>query len=225
MIARPLLMQTQLPTSAWGHAVLYSASLLKYRPSAYNILTPHHLAFGVDSNISHFCTFGCQVLVPIMGPKRTKMGPKKQKGTYIGYDSSSIIHYLEPYTTDVFQARFVYCHFFEDTFPKLFQEHGLQRPTMNELKWQTTSIFWNDSRTRQCEDEVKRILQLARTVEEMLDAFNDFAQVKFSHIPAANTPARLQILIQLASDQPPRAKHGCPVGAKDTQPTQKRLLR
>lgn len=75
LIARPLLMQTNLPTSAWGHAILHAAALLRYCPSAFNTSTPHQLAFGNTPDISHLRTFGCQVLVPIMGPKWTKMGP------------------------------------------------------------------------------------------------------------------------------------------------------
>lgn len=83
MIARPMLMQTQLPTSAWGHAILHVASLLKYRPYAFNQQTPHHLAFGLPPDITHLRTFGCQVLVPIRGPKCTKMGPQWQKGMIV----------------------------------------------------------------------------------------------------------------------------------------------
>jgi hypothetical protein len=116
MIARPMLMLTQLPVTAWGHAVLHPASLLKYCPSTFNALSPHYLAFGIQPEVSHLRTFGCQVLVPIMGPKRTKMGPQRQKRIYIGFDSPSIIRYLEPTTIDVFQARFANFHFFEDTF-------------------------------------------------------------------------------------------------------------
>ncbi|CAM6082427.1 unnamed protein product [Calypogeia fissa] len=56
----------------------------------------------------------------------------------------------------------------------------------------------------------------------MPDAFTDIAQVTRSHIPAANAPARLQMLTNLATDQPPRAKRGRPVGAKDAHPRQRR---
>lgn len=66
-IARPLLLQTNLPQSAWGHAVLHAAALIRYRPSAYNDRSPHHLAFSLPPNLQHLRTFGCTVLVPIMG--------------------------------------------------------------------------------------------------------------------------------------------------------------
>lgn len=45
MIVRPLLMQTSLPATVWGHAVLHAASLLLYRPFAFTSISPHHLAF------------------------------------------------------------------------------------------------------------------------------------------------------------------------------------
>jgi hypothetical protein len=62
MVAGPLLMQANLPASAWGHAVLHSTTLLQYRPSAFNDNTPHHLAFATKPSVTHIRVFGCQVL-------------------------------------------------------------------------------------------------------------------------------------------------------------------
>ncbi|CAM6082565.1 unnamed protein product [Calypogeia fissa] len=59
-------------------------------------------------------------------------------------------------------------------------------------------------------------------MDELPDAFNDAAKVTRSHIPAMNTPARLQMIDKVASVQPPRAKRGRPMGAKDSQPRQRR---
>lgn len=75
MIARPILMQSNLPTFSCGHIILHSASLIRYCPFAFNSLTPHHLAFGMILNVSRLRTFGCQILVPITSPKCTMMGP------------------------------------------------------------------------------------------------------------------------------------------------------
>lgn len=122
MVARPLLMQSNLPASAWGHAVLHAAALLRLRPSSFNSQTPHFLAYGLPPDITHLQTFGCLVLVPILGPKRTKMGPQQQRGIYVGFDSRSIIRYLEPLTADVFKARFQDCNFFEDQFPTFTED-------------------------------------------------------------------------------------------------------
>ena len=75
MIARPLLMKTKLPISAWGHAILHAASLVRIRPTAYHKYSPLQLIFGHQPNIFHFRIFGCAVYVPISPPQRTKMGP------------------------------------------------------------------------------------------------------------------------------------------------------
>ena len=47
------------------------------------------------------------------------MGPQQRLGMYVGYDSMSIILYLEPLTRDVLIARFANCHFDESIFPSL----------------------------------------------------------------------------------------------------------
>ena len=58
MIARPLLMKTKLPISAWGHAILHAASLVRIRPTAYHKYSPLQLVFGQLPNIFHFRIFG-----------------------------------------------------------------------------------------------------------------------------------------------------------------------
>ena len=111
LIARPLLMRTKLPIIAWGHAILHAAALVRIRPTSYHKFSPLQLAFGQEPNISHLRIFGCTVYVPIAPPQRTKMGPQRRLGIYVGYESPSIIKYLEPTTGDVFTARFADCHF------------------------------------------------------------------------------------------------------------------
>jgi len=102
LIARPLIVRTKLPISIWGHTILHVAALIHIRPSAYHEYSPLQLAFGQESNISHLRIFGCVVYVPIAPPQRTKMGPQRRLGIYLGYKSLSIIRYLEPKTSDVF---------------------------------------------------------------------------------------------------------------------------
>ena len=75
MIARPLLIKTKLPISAWGHAILYATSLVRIRPTAYHKYSPLQLIFGQQPNIFHFHIFGCVVYVPISPPQRIKMAP------------------------------------------------------------------------------------------------------------------------------------------------------
>jgi hypothetical protein len=60
-------------------------------------------------------------------PQRTKMGSQCRLGIYVGFDSPSIIRYLEPLTNDVFKARFDDCHFNETIFPPLGGEKSLPK--------------------------------------------------------------------------------------------------
>ena len=53
LIARPLLMKSELPTTVWGHAILHAASLVRLRPTHYNKYSPSQLVFGHEPNITH----------------------------------------------------------------------------------------------------------------------------------------------------------------------------
>jgi hypothetical protein len=119
MIARPLLMKTKLPISAWGHATLHVVSLVRIRPTVYQKYSPLQLVFGQQPNIFYFRIFGCAVYVSISPPQHTKMGPQRILGIYVGFDFPSIIRYLEPLTGDIFKAHFDDCHFNETIFPPL----------------------------------------------------------------------------------------------------------
>jgi hypothetical protein len=119
LIARPLLQNCNLPTSCWGHAVLHAADLIQIRPTAYNTVSPLQLVRVNQPSISHMRKFGCVVYIPISPPQRTSMGPHRKLGIYVGYESPSIIKYLEPLTGDLFTARYADCIFDEDNFPAL----------------------------------------------------------------------------------------------------------
>ena len=43
LVARPLLMNCSLPSSSWGHAVLYADDLIQLRPTAYHDSSPLQL--------------------------------------------------------------------------------------------------------------------------------------------------------------------------------------
>jgi hypothetical protein len=47
------------------------------------------------------------------------MDPHRKMGIYVGYNSLSIIKYLEPMTEDLFTARYADCIFNEDHFSTL----------------------------------------------------------------------------------------------------------
>jgi hypothetical protein len=68
LIARPLLQSCNLPNTCWGHAILHAATLINFRPPAYNIHSPMQLVQGVIPKISHLRKFGCMVYVPIPPP-------------------------------------------------------------------------------------------------------------------------------------------------------------
>ena len=86
LIARPLLMKTKLPISAWGHAILHAATLIRLRPTNYHKYSPMQLVLGQEPNISHLRIFGCAVYVPIAPPYRIKMGSQRRLGIYIGFE-------------------------------------------------------------------------------------------------------------------------------------------
>jgi hypothetical protein len=117
------------------------------------------LAFGQPPNIFHFRIFGCVVYVPIAPPQRTKMGPQRRLVIYIGFDSSSIIRYLEPLIGDIFKACFEDCHFDESIFPSLGKEKLLPE-ARQKITWNNSTLSHFDPCTNQCELEVQRIIHL-----------------------------------------------------------------
>ena len=84
---------------------MHAASLIRIRPTFYHEYSPSQLVLGKQPNISHLRVFGCAVHVPIATPQRTKMGPQRRLGIYVGFDSLSIIRYLEFLTGDVFRVK------------------------------------------------------------------------------------------------------------------------
>ena len=118
-IARPLLLRTKLPSSARGHALLHAGNLIRLRPIGDLDFSPLQIVSGSQPNISHLRVFGCAVYVPIPPNQRSKMGPQRRLGIYVGFRSTSIIHYLEPLTGNLFTVRFADCHFDESVFPPL----------------------------------------------------------------------------------------------------------
>ena len=81
------------------------------------------------------------------------MGPQCRLGIYTGFDSPSIIRYLEPLTSDVFKARFEDCHFNETVFPQLGGEKSMIE-ARREIVWNASMLSHFDPHTKQCELEV-----------------------------------------------------------------------
>ena len=167
--------------------------------------------------MSHLKVFGCAVYVPISPPQRTKMGPQRRLGIYIGFNSSSIIRYLEPLTGDVFTARFADCHFNESIFPNLGEE---KQKLDKQVTW-NSSLSYLDLRSGQCELEVQKIINMQRIANEFPDAFTDMNRVTKSHIPAINAPARIDIT-KISNESNVRRKRGRPLGSKDVNPRKRK---
>jgi hypothetical protein len=154
LVARPLLMNCSLPTSCWGHAVLHAADLLQIRPTAYHDSSPLQLVRGDPPRIFHLHKFGCAIYILISPPQHTFMGPHRKLGIYVGYQSPSIIKYLEPLTGDLFTARFVDCIFNEEHFPALGGDFKYQKGECREIDWVAKSISSSDPRTKENELQV-----------------------------------------------------------------------
>jgi len=97
--------------------------------------------------------FGYDVYVS--PPKGTMVGPHRQLRIYVGYDSPSIIKYLELRIRNLFTVWLFDCHFDEYVFPTLGGERKqLEKGIgVNEL-----SLSHLDPRTKECELEVQRII-------------------------------------------------------------------
>ena len=104
---------------------MHATSLIKIRLTSYHECSPSQIVLGKQPNISHLRIFGCVVYIPIAPTQRTKMGSQRRLGIYVGFDSLSIIRYLELLTGDIFTACFVDCHFNEKVFPPLGGEKSV----------------------------------------------------------------------------------------------------
>jgi len=206
---------------------LHAATLVRLRPSANHEHSPLQLVSGKEPNISHLKIFGCAVFIPIGPPQRTKMGPQRRLGIYVGFESPSIIKYLEPTTCDLFKERFDDCHFDENMFPTLGGEQKDTNPHVKEITWNATALSFLDPRTKLCEQEVQRIIHLQNITNQLPDAFTDTKKVTKSYIPAANAPARIEMPTRLpnasiAHESTIRRKRGRPLGLKDLKPRKER---
>ncbi|KAL6582304.1 hypothetical protein OROMI_006318 [Orobanche minor] len=114
-----MIMITKLPVSAWGHAILHSAALVRLWPTGNHQYSPLQLVLVHQPDTFHLRVFGCCIYVPVAPPYSTKFGPQRRKDIYVGFDSLYIIRYLEPLTGDIFTAPFADCHFDEIVVPPL----------------------------------------------------------------------------------------------------------
>ena len=91
------------------------------------------------------------------------MGPKRRLGIYVGFDSSFIIRYLEPFIEDVFTTCFVVCHCNESVFLSLGGENSVLGER-REITWNASTMSYFGPRINQCELEVQRIIHLQNLI-------------------------------------------------------------
>ena len=202
LIARPLLLHAKMPSNLWGHAVLHAASLLKLRPTLLNTQTPQELLSGRAPDISHLRVFGCQVWVPIPDPHRHTIGAHRQEGVYVGFDSPSIIRYLDPLTTNLYKARFLNCRFIETRFPTLPLPH-----TSTTLNFGAPeSLTMNpDPPTSLPNKEVIKLLHLRQLAESTPNGFSTQPRIIRNPIPGiGHILPRKRPELPLYKTQPPK---------------------
>ena len=77
-------------------------------------------------------------------------------GIYVGYDSPSIVHFLEPLIRDLFTTHFADCHFDETVFPLLGGDKHANVPgELRKLSWYAPIMSHLDPCTAQSETEVR----------------------------------------------------------------------
>ncbi|KAL4564637.1 hypothetical protein LXL04_028704 [Taraxacum kok-saghyz] len=198
IIPRTLVMRTKLPISAWGYAVLHEVALVRLRPIATQPLSAYQLVTGYEPDVSHIRVFGCLVNVPIEPQKRSKFGPQTRRRIYVGYESPSIIHYLEPLKIDLFNPRHADCDFDEKIFMSLGGDlHVNVDEERREITWHIPNMSHMYPSTAHGDKEVQRILSLQNVANQLPDAFNDLANVMRSNILVANVPARIDAMFHL----------------------------
>ncbi|XP_042444090.1 uncharacterized protein LOC122029217 [Zingiber officinale] len=146
------------------------------------------------------------------------MDPQRRLGIYIGFESPSIIKYLEPLTGDSFTAHYVDCHFDEMTFPTI---KGENKRLEQEIIWRELSLSHFDPRTKQSEFEVQKIIRLQNLANQLPEAFIDQKKVTKSCIPAANAPIRIDVPEghpKIINEPKVQVKRGRPISSKDKNP-------
>jgi hypothetical protein len=87
------------------------------------------------------------------------MGPHRRMRIYMGFQSPSILKYLEPLTGDLFMTRFADCIFNEDYFLALGGDNKFINDG-REIDWDDNSILSSDPHTKETELQVQKILEL-----------------------------------------------------------------
>ena len=154
------------------------------------------------------------------------MGPRRKLGIYVGFQSPSILRYVDPDSGDLFIAHMSTCEFDETKFPKLGADlHAINTKDFH-FEQTTTSSLHKDPYNGQGEKEVRRILHLQNIIQNAPDAFTPTERITRSNLnQAANYPARVTLDSTPAMTPVARGKRGRPKGSKDKQPRKRQLNR
>ena len=120
------------------------------------------------------------------------MGPHRNLGIYVGYQSPSIIKYLEPLTVDLFMARYADCIFNEDHLPALGGDYKYHSECQ-EINWDAQVISSLDPCTLEIEQQVQKIINLQHIANNLPEAFTDYKGLTKSSYPARNAPERVEV--------------------------------
>jgi hypothetical protein len=123
------------------------------------------------------------------------MGPRRKLGIYVGFQSSSIIKYLEPLTGDLFTTRFANCIFNEDHIPALEGDNKFI-DDRQEIIWDDKTILSSNPYTKETNLLVQKIIELQRIGSNLQDAFTNYKGITKSFNPALNTPCRVEVPIK-----------------------------
>lgn len=147
LLARQLHSNTNLPATAWGHAVLhanYLANLLRF---TRRTCSPQQQILGHPPSISHLRLFACEVYVHLPEPQRKKLGPQRSLGIYVGCESASIVKYLDPATVICFVGILAIVSLMKLHFPCWGENHRVSEQSLAAQQQQARS----SSRTKTCQ--------------------------------------------------------------------------
>ena len=170
-VARPLLLQSNLPPECWGLAILHAKDLLQLRPIPSQGISPLQILTGVPPSVKHIRVFGCAVHVPIPAVDWIKIGPRRQLGIYVGFYSQSIIRYIDPTSGEQHKAPFRNCVFDERRFPSLGGGIKDREQTAIQWDWKPEDHQFSDFNTGEGDREVTRLLKLKFIADHTPDAF------------------------------------------------------
>jgi hypothetical protein len=123
------------------------------------------------------------------------MDPHRRIRIYVGFQSSSILKYLEPLTGDLFRARFTDCIFNVGHFLALGGDNKFIT-NGREINWDDKSILSSDPRTKEIELQVQKIIELQQIASNLPNVFIDYKCITKFLNSTVNVPCRVEVPIK-----------------------------